>query len=225
VLLHLATSVGEHVREWGTAIGTLGATLAAVWVIFGGRRPKLRLTYVQREYPDVLPVPEHTGLKHKTQVIAYNHLTVTNTKRLAGAAVDVEVFLKEVEVVEPFPGQKKQRFGLGDMALKWSNSSPESTRSSVAPRASRRVDFLRVEDGLDQQGNLPLVVDVRPEPHNQLNHVRGARLRFEVLVTASNADAAQYTVIVDWDGRFAPGSLDDVNELYDHLGIGSPQPL
>jgi hypothetical protein len=104
------------------------------------------------------------------------------------------------------------------MALKWSNSA-DLTRATVAPGATRRLDFLRAENGGAPQGQLPLIVEVRPEPANDRHHLAPAEVRFEVLLTASNADATQYTIMVTWDGRFPQ----DPSVLWTHLKIAPPQ--
>jgi len=222
----LATSLGSYVRDWGTAIGTVGATAVAASVVVRGRlkQPKLTLSFISPAHPDVLPVPEHAPGDGRTTLIAYVYLSVTNARRRV-AATDVEVLLKEVEIVDqPRDGAAPAPFGLGDMALKWSNS-PDATRAVVPPGATRRLDFLRIENGRGTKGKLPAIVETRPEPSNERHHLPPAKVRFELMVTASNSDAKQYTVMVDWDGSFPTDDPTRAGVLWKHLSVGRPQPF
>jgi hypothetical protein len=183
----------------------------------------LELLYLQPEIPEVLEVPENLGKPGKTTLIAYTYLTVRNAQGRS-VATDVEVFVKDAYVSKPLTDVPSRHFGLGDLALKWSNTQPKTTRASVPPGAERRLDFLRVENGRDAQGRLPLIVYVLPEPVHERHHVRGATVIFELLLTASNADAKGYTVQVNFDGTFPAESVTDAHQLWQHLTIVRPQP-
>jgi len=218
---------GTTVLDWLTAIGTVGAVVVALYIgVIRERRrqPSLSLTFEQLDPPDALEVPENRGTE-KTTLIVYIHLLVSNRKG-RHAAQDVEVIVTNVREMSARDGQSavRGRITLGDQSLRWSNSSQEAKRTytSIPAGVTRRVDFVRVENGLDEQGRLPLVLDVWPQPVNQRTHLRSASLAIELAVTASNADARRYTVVVHFDGHFDAGYAQHAGRIWDHLRVVPP---
>jgi hypothetical protein len=128
-----------------------------------------------------------------------------------------------VAEIEPRPGRAPiaARISLGDQLLRWSNSGAENTRTriSIPAGVSRRLDFVRVENGLAPPGQLPLVLDVWPQPANRQTWLSSGRLRVELVVTASNADAKRYTVMVGFDGKLPATDAATAGTIWDHLRI------
>jgi hypothetical protein len=99
-----AESSGQSVREWFIAVGTVGATMVALYVaVFRERwrRPKLSLEYGGRASSDAVIIPSAEVIGHpNAQDLAYVRLRVIAAKRRA-AAEDVEVMILDEREVAP----------------------------------------------------------------------------------------------------------------------------
>ncbi|HET6867451.1 MAG TPA: hypothetical protein VFH80_16140, partial [Solirubrobacteraceae bacterium] len=92
----------QIIRDWMTAVGTIGAAAAAVY--FGGirdrwRRPKLDLTFDPDPGAQDLVVVE-VAPQYGREYAAYYRLRVVEKKNRA-AAEDVEVTVVRARVVDP----------------------------------------------------------------------------------------------------------------------------
>jgi hypothetical protein len=221
VVVEASESTEKSLREWLIAVGTIGAAFAAVYV--GAlrerwRRPKLNLEY---EAPPaasdaVAPIATHAVVVRSQRgfVAAYVRLSVRVKKRKS-AADDVEVLVvscretatrEDHEPVDPIP--------IDGLLLVWANT-PGITRATISPGTPRYLDLLRVDKTDTSEGDAPVMILVEPSPVDGRHKVRSASFQLELAVSARNADARRYRVIVNYDGRWG----NDDNEIWQHLNV------
>ena len=217
-------SAGKELSNWLIAVGTIGATFAAVYVgVFREwrRRPKLTLEYQgPPATSDAVPPTTKDAVVVKSQrdyMAAYVRLRVRARKRKS-AAEDVEVMVlhcretatrKDHPSVDPIP--------IDGLLLVWANT-PGLTRMTIPPDTPRYLDLLRVDKPVAAGGDAPAIIQVEPAPVDGRHKIRSASFQLELAVSARNADARLYRVIVNYDGGWG----EDENEIWQHLNVQGP---
>jgi hypothetical protein len=201
--------------DWITALGTVGAVVAALVIALFGKemgrwfyRPKLDLDAVVRR-----PDSERVG---RWQLVAKNvHVPLGEVWffRLAvanGAATparDVQVYLQRVEKAD---GSVVDKFT--PMNLKWTNTN-ETTRKVLLKGVPALCDFIHIGDPTSRsvsgedlptvpasQGVMALDVEATNTASGHL-HGPGAYL-FHLLVAGENFSARSFTVRVTYNGAW-----------------------
>jgi hypothetical protein len=205
-----------------------GATVAGVSIAFLGlayalyrdlifstrRRPRLDLKFDGTGADQVI-VPTQGGGS-----AAYVRLRVTN-KKGKDTADDVQVQVAERR--EQDGSSEPTPIGL---PLIWSGTYPPATDAPVHPGFERYIDLLHVDwprpaDELDVARKYtepsPALLAVHPQPAGEQHVLTG---KYEILleVVARNADAARYTIAVEWDGVW-PGKT----KLWQSLRVQPPK--
>jgi hypothetical protein len=201
------------------ALGTVTAASAAVY--FGGvrqfrRRPALSLDYVPRNPEDAQVVGIYAqdsdgGWYQQTQG-AYVRFEVSNAPG-KDTAENVEVMIDHAGVDRPDGSFHHAR--LGGFPLAWANtwSATEgaTTRLSVPPGVSRRVDLVSVRE--DEK---KLTMEVDPRPADFRHQLPEGTTTLRLVLTAHNADARYYVLRVTYDGEWEP-------DIWSHLDVEVPQ--
>jgi hypothetical protein len=223
VVRHIDESTWQSIREWAIAVGTVGATLMAVYVGVlreWRRRPKLTLLYGGPTAGDAVVVKELPGLTSA----AYVRLRVVAAKRRS-AAEDVEVMILRARVPSPTDDVElnPEYLPFGDIALDgqllaWSNAYG-ATRLTIPPGTHRHLDLVRIVKPL--RGSTHQIaaaqIQVAPEPADGRHNVKAWRVDLELAVTARNMDARRYRVTVMYDGGWGD------EDPWDHLTVSSPE--
>jgi hypothetical protein len=203
---------GEPVAAWLTAVGTVGATWAALYV--GAirdwwRRPKLTLLF-DHGTSDAVEVGTTTSL-----FAAYVRLRVRNETGKA-TAEDVEVIISGASEL----GGKPREVDLDGRLLTYSNTEPPAVRLHLPPGGERHVDLAYVlftKLGMLPGTNRPVVIKVHPLPaETRLASMTPGRLEMELTVAARNVDAARYMLEL----AFEPDDASD-KSVIDHLQVNN----
>lgn len=210
----------EAVRTGATvaaAIGTVGAVVYALYrdLFFASRRrPRLDLRFGVGA--DQVVVRTVGGSE-----AAYVRLRVTNAKG-KDTADDVQVLV--TEIARQDVSSEATPIGL---PLIWSGSYPSVTVAPVHPGFERHIDLLHVDwpapaDELDVARKyteaVPLQLDVHPKPAGDQHLLKAGKYEIRVEIVARNADAARYTVAVEWDGKW-PGK----EKMWQSLRVQPPR--
>ncbi len=197
-----------------SAVATIGAVLTALFIIpwrESRRRPRLTVTFDPlSDFDAMTDVPTHgRGLSHWILPRIHNE---------AGrdAATDVEVLF--IEMSNRSTGQPLQ---FENRCLEWSGVG--GTRLTVAPGVDRHITLLFLMDPVhpvsaDGTAGFAASVVVKPEPGANRNALPVGKYRARFAVTATNADAVEYEMDIDYDGTWWSGSA-----IWDHLVVGQPQ--
>jgi hypothetical protein len=199
------------------AVGTVGAVLYALFrdlILANRRRPRLDLRF-DAHGTDQVVVGTVGGFD-----AAYVRLRVTNEKR-KDTADDVQVFVREIASQEA--SSDSTPIGL---PLIWVGSLPPTTIASVHPGFERHIDLLHVDwitknlDDVVQKytEETPLQLDVHPKPAGGQHTLSAGKYEISVELVARNADAARYTVVVEWDGKWL-----GKDRMWEALRVQAPQ--
>ena len=166
--------MGQVVREWLVAFGTIGATFVAVYVGVlreRWRRPKLSLEYGGPSNGDAV---EAHG--ENRWVGAYVRLRVTAAKRRY-AAEDVEVMVLGARELEAREGNPPASGGIAidGQLLGWSNT--ESTRMTIPSDTHRHLDLLHIIKAETASGAAPAWIAVRPVYNDGRNSTKKRDVR------------------------------------------------
>ncbi len=132
------------------------------------------------------------------------------------AARDVEVvFIEMTNVSTGRPLQFENR------CLEWSGVG--GTRLVVAPGLYRHMTLVYLMSpeapvAADGTTGFAATVVAKPEPGGNRNAVPAGKYRARFAVTATNADAVEYEMSVEFDGTWWSGAA-----IWDHLVVGQPQ--
>ncbi len=216
VLQTTSESTAQAVREWLVAFGTVGATFVAVYVGVlreWRRRPRLALTYggpAARDAVVATVAPSMTDA-------AFVRLRVTAARHKT-AAEDVEVMVLRAEEIEPRTRSQRHTNGIAidGLLLGWSNTL--ATRLYIPPGTYRHLDLLWVDGPSRGSKAAAVEVAVDPKPVDQRHVVDSASFELELAVTARNADALRYRVVVNYDGEWG-------DDIWQHLSVEAPRRL
>jgi hypothetical protein len=193
---------------WLDGIGSFGALLVAVYVgvivgVIG--RPSLSLRFHPVEgLGDAVVVGYSLSEEEKTDA-AYVRLRVGNSK-WRRTAENVEVLLLAIDRADkPAPSPN-----LSDFPLTW--SSTEATIRSIAPDHERHIDLCHVLESNPAGSSRRLVMDVHPIPADDRHELAPGRYLLWLAVTASNAAAKRFSIVLDYDGGWEP-------DIWDHLHV------
>jgi hypothetical protein len=203
----MAMMPASSTLDWITALGTLGAVGASVYVgVLRDRlrRPSLSLAF-QRGSSDAIItrasearkvgglVDEIVGYQE-----AYLRLRVLN-KRKRMAAEDAEVTITALREIAPDPSHGGGNLRIDGQSLAFSNSVPKTTRMTVAPGGERHVDLAHVSLAEHRVDRAEIAVWPGPPEMSQRSIVRGS-IELELTVTARNADAVRYLLELHFGG-------------------------
>lgn len=212
---------GEALRTGATvvaAIGTLSAVTYALYrdlILANKRRPRLDLRFSAAGADQVIVPTVGAG------AATYVRLRVTNEKG-KDTADDVQVRVTAIER----EGESAQLTPIG-LPLTWSGSLPLATDAPVHPGVERHIDLLHVDEPVakDELGvvdkffeETPVQLDVHPKPAGNQHLLGEGRYEIRVDVVARNADAARYSVAVEWDGKW-PGE----EKMWQSLRVQPPR--
>jgi hypothetical protein len=207
-------SVSSEVRDWLTAIGTVGAVIVAVasawWVErrAHARRPKLSLAFDRESgvHTETVTALHPDGTPAAHWPAAHLRFEVTNA-RGKDAADDVEVLLTAVRIVEhdlvrvieiSFPG------------FQWTHH--QTTRLMIPPGVTRSVDICRVHEnapvGSGYGGQLELAV--LPEPGDGRHKLAPGKYELVLALAARNADAVEIIVDLVFDPTLSEKSAEQL---------------
>jgi hypothetical protein len=211
---HAAQSAGEVAREWLIAFGTVGATFVAVYVGVlreRWRRPKLTLEYGGPSHGDAVVAQSADGWAG-----AYVRLRVTAAKRRY-AAEDVEVMVLGVRELEPRETYPPASGGVAidGQLLGWSNT--ESTRMTIPSDTHRHLDLLHIVKSETASGTASTWIAVQPV-YDDRHGTKSGKFELELAVSARNANARRYRVVVHYDGGWGV-------DPWQHLAVDTPTQL
>ncbi len=212
-------STADSVREWFIAVGTVGATIVALYVaVFRERwrRPKLSLEYGGPTSSDAVIVGPNPD--YLPQPVAYVRLRVVAARRRR-AAEDVEVMILSARELAPrqtFPARAEPSIQIDGQLLRWSNSTPTVIRLTIPPGTHRHLDLVRVDKSLAAAGEAPAQIEVAAIPVDGRHRIKSGRFELELAVAARNADARRYVVVVSYDGGWG-------DDVWQHLSVQVPR--
>jgi hypothetical protein len=204
-------SAWQIAREWMIAVGTVGATIVAVYVGVlreRWRRPKLSLEYGGPSSGDAVETrkDEWAG--------AYVRLRVMAAKRRS-AAEDVEVMVLGARELEPREGCQRAsgNIAIDGQLLNWSNT--ESTRMTIPSDTHRHLDLLHIKKPEAASGTASAWISVQPGYDDGREQTKSGRFELELAVSARNANARRFKVVVGYDGGWGENP-------WQHLKVDAP---
>jgi hypothetical protein len=231
-------SSGTMIREWIAAIGTLSAVWLSfyigVWREWK-RRPLVGLTFDPEDFVRVGGAASPPDSDEQLPAdLAVVRLRIQNAEHKV-VAEDAEVIVLGVTEVEAHPGKPRASIKLDGQSLVWTNSNPLANRIAIPAGVFRRVDLgsvVRLRDrgcGMPRPGSghqqgdprrpaghpasdehLRFEVGVYPPPLDKRHYLTSAKLEFDLLVTARNANAARYKFVMTFNGRWDKEWVPDV---------------
>lgn len=175
------------------------------------RRPKLSLEYGGPSNGDAVETRAADGWTG-----AYVRLRVRAAKRRY-AAEDVEVMVLGARELEPRANELPAPGGIAieGQLLGWSNT--KSTRMTIPSDTHRHLDLLHIVKAETASGAAPAWIAVRPE-YDTRHATRSGRFELELAVSARNANARRYRVVVHYDGGWG-------DDPWHHLAVDAPTSL
>lgn len=208
----------QAVREWLIALGTLGATLVALYIgVLRDRlrRPVLEISFEPTDSRDLQVVGMRIeGHPKGGTRAAYARLRVTNRVR-KNMAEEVQVLVERVRLVRLGRNPTPDSENIGEMPLAVSGSWPTETHLNLAPGVGRHFDCVHVRKDQSERGDRYVNLDVVPRPADLRDKIRADRIELDIVVTARNADAQFYTVGIEFDGRWP----EDEQRIREHLQV------
>jgi hypothetical protein len=179
----------------GTAVGTVGAVVVALWQAFRRPKPRLKLRLLRGE-------GEKTYL-NSGESARYYHLHVWNERRSCPAD-EVQVYVSRVEEPESNP----KRPWEGNVPLRWRDQ--ESVQPFPRIGSARDCDLCMIEtrSGLHL---MPLFLPNSLSAH----HPGKCALVLFVQARSNQADSKVMRVEILWDGVWS----DDDTEMLGHMRI------
>lgn len=216
----------QIIRDWMTAVGTIGAAAAAVY--FGAIRDRLRTPSLSLHFDSDNPFDRQlVGARHilgpggpvlgPPMDQAWLRLRVHNKpRRVAGE--DVTVHVTDVRELQARPNASAVTpRSPGGLPLIWSNSDGR-TSGFVPPGADVAIDFGYIDrSAAGSTGNAPLILVVNPVPMDNRQMLTSLRVEVGLTVTARNTEPRHYRVVVFCDGRWG-------DDPWAHLAIESLSP-
>jgi hypothetical protein len=214
--------------DWATAVGTVGATVAAVVLGLGFKewwfRPRLTLR-LTRDEGTCLVVTSTTSMS----VAAYVRCLVGNTGR--STAKSVRVSLISVETWHPVRLRwERLKWELDGRDLAWSSSWASvqpliaATAKDIAPRTERPLDFLSIHRDGGRQGQLPIRLEIPPPvPANAAHVLLPGAWRVRLELSADNAAARTVFVAFRFDGSWLTAADQTMWDVV-HVSEPSGQP-
>jgi hypothetical protein len=211
----------EAVRTGATvaaAFGTVGAVVLALhrdYIRAKRRRPRLDLRF-DGTGADQDIVGTEGGFE-----AACIRMRVTNEKG-RDTADDVQVLVTEVRTANG--SSKVTPIGL---PLIWTGSLPAVTVAPVHPDFQRHINLLHVDEPVAKDelgvvdklfGETSAELDVYPKPAGGQHLLAAGKHEIRLEVVARNADAARYTVAVEWGGKW-PGKA----KIWQSLRVQPPR--
>jgi hypothetical protein len=193
--------------DWITALGTLGAVGAALYVgVLRDqlRRPSLSLAFQPGSSDAIITSATETRMvgDQVDEFVGYDEaylrLRVLN-KRKRLAAEDAEVTITGVREIAPEPSHGGGNLRIDGQSLAFSNSVPKTTRMTVAPGGERHVDLAHASLAEHRVDRAEIAVWPGPPDMLQRSIVRGS-IELELTVTARNADAVRYLLELHFGG-------------------------
>jgi hypothetical protein len=185
-------------------------------LLVGGALEGFRLFRVARQRPALTLdiVPELMPDRIADHPCAYARLAVSNAKGrdiASGVSVRIDRAAKS---------EKEASSNLAFLAtrpLAWADADRGKPNvnpgvNPVPPGDRRLIDIAHLNASVERK----FIVDVRPQPGNQMNYLGAGRFTFTLVVSADNADARCYTVDVVHDGLLWEG---DQNSAPDRLRL------
>lgn len=198
---------GPHWIEYVTAIGTVSATVAALFIALWGwsreqrHRPKLRLLYDAADKGDFV-----VGFNASGQEQHWCRLRIQNAVGRKSAD-DVEVVLMALATA----GHDSLRSLEGHL-LTWSNIG--GTKTTVAPGLERHVDLLSVAQPMISDGGggfapggregdpAPAVLTLSPVPTDGSPILPAGKHWLLLAITARDTNAQFFVVEITHDGKW-----------------------
>jgi hypothetical protein len=206
------------IREWLIALGTVGATVVALYVGVlrdRFRRPSLDVSFDPTDSRDLQVVGMRIDGHPKGGTrAAYARLKVTN-RAGRNTAEEVQVLVERVRLPklgrDPTPDSEH----IGEMPLAVSGSWPTATHLNLAPGVGRHFDCVHVRKDQSEDGRRYVNLDVVPQPADLREKIRADRIELDIVVTARNADAKFCTVGIEFDGKWP----EDDRRISDHFRV------
>jgi hypothetical protein len=209
-----SATTGQVWREWLTAVGTVGATAAAVYVgvlRVWRRAPKLSLEPSEDDAPSdrrIVGRPDGRLAFVRARVVASGH---------RHAAESVEVMILDSREIRARPGARPESsLRLEGTLLKWGNVL--STQLTIPPGIHRYIDLVRIRHSAVKEGGAPAEVVVLNPLGDHRERIMSAEFELVLALTAHNMDARLYRVTVSYDGEWG-------DNVWDHLKVDGPFPL
>jgi hypothetical protein len=174
----------QSAAEWLTAIGTVGATIAAVALGLGLRewvfRPRLRVRFSASRISDQVVMGILGG-----GLAAYVRPGIANEGR--AAANRVRVSLLELEQWDrENEGWRRVRPEMDAGTFIWSNR-PGEPALDIPPKSERPLDFFAIIRDLQEQGDMPMELQLGVRPANRSDRLPPGSWRTKIEVSADNA--------------------------------------
>jgi hypothetical protein len=209
----IVEKTGSSWAEWLTAIGTVGATLAAVVLGFGLKewvfRPKLRFRYTA----STLSTQVVTGTMGGG-LAAYVRLGVANVGR--STARQVRVSLLELERWDA-PYWSREGPEMDAATFIWSNWPGEQTLD-IPPTSERPLDLFAILKDLQQQGEMPMELQLTVRPANRSDRLAPGSWRIKVAASADNAALHTSYLAFRFDGNW-PGVEPDGSGIWRAVAV------
>lgn len=137
---------------------------------------------------------------------AFVRLAVTNEVK-RDAAVEAQVLV--IEVRRLAGGRKEPPIMIGSPPLGW--TSHESSEVTISGGLARLVDFGWLKSHED---TAEFVLGLKATPNDRRHVLAPGTYQVRLAVTARNADAAYFNVLLEFDGEWA-----DDEAIWDHLKV------
>lgn len=203
-----AAPAGTSAADWLTAVGTVGATILA---LFGIDRTWLNRPRLNME-TDLGPAPNADQDENFTRYDNYGETPAGDTVSLGesvpsvwvrarvtarrGRADAAEVVVLGASIEED--GQTRP-IHVDGRSLCWSGYTPARTQLDLSPGLPRRIDIATVVKGRQSQPT-PLVLLTDFRSNNRSNIVARGRLTLSLAAVASNGPPTYYEFVLDYDG-------------------------
>ena len=210
-----------------TAVGTIAVAIIALFTdryhVWMDKRRRPELTVTLRDGDSAVETTQWVPTMSSLVIMgeaAFVRVAVSN-RTGRHAAEDVEVLL---EWVEPTDGEVIR---IGSPALGWTHLG--GVPLTIAPGVTRLVDLATVERPGSTRPSPPeneeqkslLVLNTVPQPANLRNRLPEGTYRLRLVVSAHNADARFYELVIEFDGEWG----DEQESVWDHLTVTTPPTL
>jgi hypothetical protein len=202
---------GTSFADWATAVGTVGATILALFGIYRAAwsRPKLRMETHLGKAPNA-DHEENMSTSNFGPPLPSAWIRARVISR-RGLATNAEVSIRKATVQD---SSGTRPINIDGSSLCWSQQEPATAQLDIPPSLSRRIDIASVTQS--PVGPTPLTLETLFKPNNRNHIVPRGRVTLDLAVASSNGPASYYTAVLEYDGTWPAGE-----QIWSHLRVVS----
>lgn len=214
----IVDKTGSSWAEWLTAIGTVGATVAAVMLGLGFKewvfRPRLQFRFSTSSVStEVL-----TGTRGGNPA-AYVRLGIANEGR--ASANRVRISLLEIESWDSSDGWARVGPEMDAATFIWSNR-PGEPALDIPPKSERPLDLFAILRDWQAQGEMPMGLQIGVIPANRADQLAPGAWRVKLEASADNASPRTSYIAFRFDGSW-PGNPADGSGIWRAVAVDDPR--